>query len=87
MIIRSTLKVFIFSSNIKKNFAGERVDKFIWQSIITFNKLHDIETVSQGSRHRSNHTQKSIPSVVAGNQFLQFGCISPDTGIFPSQRM
>ena len=30
---------------------------------------------------------KSIPSVVAGNQFLQFGCISPDTGIFPSQRM
>ena len=54
---------------------------------MTSNKLQDFETVSQGSRHISNHTQKSIPSVVAGHQFLQFGCFSPDTGIFPSLRM
>ena len=54
---------------------------------MTFNKLRDFETVSWGSRHRSNHTQKNIPSVVAGHQFLQFGCIGPDTGIFPSQKM
>ena len=50
---------------------------------ITSNKLNDIETVSRGSRHRSNHTQKIIPSVVAGHQSLQFGCISSDTGLFP----
>ena len=50
---------------------------------IASNKLQDFETVSQGSRHRSNHTQKNIPSVVAGHQFLQSGYIGPDTGIFP----
>ena len=43
----------------------------------------NFETVSQGSRHRSNHTQKNIPSVVAGHQFLQSGYIGQDTGIFP----
>ena len=59
------------------------MDKFIVKSITTFNKLHDFETVSRRSRHRSNHTQKIIPSVVAGHQFLQFGCIGPDTGLFP----
>ena len=59
------------------------MDKFIVKSNITFNKLQDFETVSRGSRHRSNHTQKNIPSVVAGHQFLQFGCMSPDTGTFP----
>ena len=61
----------------------ERVDKFIVESNITSNKLQDFETVSQGSRHRSNHTQKNIPSVVAGHQFLQSGYIGPDTGLFP----
>ena len=49
----------------------------------TSNKLQDFETFSQRSRHRSNHTQKIIPSVVAGHQFLQFCYISPDNGLFP----
>ena len=40
----------------------ERVDKFIVRSDITSNKLQDFETVSRGSCHRSNHTQKYIPS-------------------------
>ena len=61
----------------------ERVDKFTVRSNITSNKLQDFETVSRGSRHRSNHTQKYIPSVVAGHQFLQFRYISPDNGLFP----
>ena len=61
-----------------------RVDKFIVKSNITSNKLQGFETVSRGSRHRSNHTQKIIPSVVAGHQFLQFGCIGQDTGLFPT---
>ena len=30
-----------------------------------------------------NHTQKNIPSVVAGHQFLQSSYIGPDTGTFP----
>ena len=60
-----------------------REDKFIVRSNITSNKLQDFETVSRGSRHRSNHTQKNIPSVVAGHQFLQFCYISPDNGLFP----
>ena len=47
------------------------------------NKLQDFETVSQRRRHRSNHTQKIIPSVVAGHQFLQFCYIGPDNGLFP----
>ena len=53
----------------------ERVDKFIVQSNNNnnSNKLQGFETVSHGSRHRSNHTQKNIPSIVAGHQFLQFG--------------
>ena len=49
----------------------------------TFNKLQEIETVSNRRRHRSNHTQKIIPSVVAGHQFLQFCYIGPDNGLFP----
>ena len=61
-----------------------RVDKFIVKSNITSNKLQGFETVSRGSRHRSNHTQKNIRSVVAGHQFLQFGCIGQDTGLFPT---
>ena len=61
----------------------ERVDEFIVKSKIASNKLQDFETVSRGSHHRSNHTQKVIPSVVAGHQFLQFNCISPDNGVFP----
>ena len=48
------------------------MDKFIVKSNITSNKLQNFETVSRRSRHRSNHTQKNIPSVVAGHQFLQF---------------
>ena len=47
------------------------------------NKELDFETVSQGNRHRSNHTQNVIPSIVAGHQFLQFGHIGPKSGIFP----
>ena len=66
-----------------RNCISERVDKFLVKIIITFSKLQDFETVSQGSRHRSNHTQKNIHSVVAGHQFLQSGYIGPDTGIFP----
>ena len=41
------------------------------------------ETVSRRSRHRSNHTQNTIPSVVAGHQFLQFYNIGSDNGSFP----
>ena len=48
------------------------------------NKLHDIETVSRRSRHRSNHTQKNIPSVVAGHQFLQFFALAQTTEYFLS---
>ena len=59
------------------------MDKFIVKSNITSNKLQNFETVSRGSRHRSNHTQKNFPSVVAGHQFLQFSCIGPDNGVFP----
>ena len=70
------------TSFLSKTF-HERVDKFIVKSNITSNKLQNFETVSRRSHHRSNHTQKNIPSVVAGHQFLQFGCISPDTGTFP----
>ena len=65
----------------------ERVDKFIVKSNITSNKLQGFETVSRGSRHRSNHTQKIILSVVAGHQFLQFGCIGQDTGLFPTTKI
>ena len=63
----------------------ERVDKFIVQSNNNnnSNKLQGFETVSHGSRHRSNHTQKNIPSIVAGHQFLQFGYIGPKSGSFP----
>ena len=50
---------------------------------MTFNRLQDFESVSRGNRHRSNHTQKNIPSVVAGHQFLQSSYIGPDTGTFP----
>ena len=35
------------------------------------------------SRHRSHHTQKVVPNVVAGHQFLY---TSPDNGIFPITR-
>ena len=58
-----------------------------WTSLllkaITFNKLQRVETVSRRRRHRSNHTQKIIPSVVAGHQFLQFCYIGPNNGLFP----
>ena len=47
------------------------------------NKELDFETVSQGNRHRSSHTQNVIPSIAAGHQFLQFGHIGPKSGIFP----
>ena len=36
----------------------------------SFYKLQEIETVSNRRRHRSNHTQKIIPSVVAGHQLF-----------------
>ena len=59
-----------------------------WTSLllkaISSNKLLRVETVSQRSRHKSNHTQKIIPSVVAGHQFLQFRYIGPDNGLFPT---
>ena len=42
------------------------------------------ETVSRGSRHRSNHAQNRVPSVVAGHQFQEFGCIGPESRIFPT---
>ena len=44
------------------------------------NKLQDFETVSRGSRHRPNHTQKNIASVVTAHHFHD---ISPDNGLFP----
>ena len=60
------------------------MDKFIVQSNNnTSNKLQGFRTVSHRSRHRSNHTQKNIPSIVAGHQFLQFGYIGPKSGSFP----
>ena len=62
----------------------KREDKFIVRSNITSNKLQDFETVSRGSRHRSNHTQKNIPSVVAGHQFLQFVALARTTEYFLS---
>ena len=43
----------------------------------------DFETVSQGNRHRSNHTQNEVPSIVAVHQSLQSGCKGPDSGMFP----
>ena len=80
--ISSFLPILILTKvyNFEKStvgFGSLGVDKFIVKSKITSNKLQDIQTVSQVSRHRSNHTQKSIHSVVAGHQFLQFGCIGP----------
>ena len=69
--------------SVGDSLSRERVDKFIVKSNITSNKLQGFETVSRGSRHRSNHTQKIIPSVVAGHQFLQFSCIGQDNGVFP----
>ena len=53
-----------------------RWEWFIVKSNITSNKLQNFETVSRGSSHRSNHTQKYIPSVVARHRFLQFSCIN-----------
>ena len=47
----------------------------LFKSNTTSNKLQENGTVSQRSRHRSNRTQKAIPSAVAGHQFPQFGCI------------
>ena len=41
------------------------------------------ETVSQGNRHRSNHTQNEVPSIVAVHQSLPSGCKGPDSGMFP----
>ena len=38
----------------------------------------------QGSRHRSHHTQKVVPNVVARHQLLN---TSPDNGIFPIKDM
>ena len=38
----------------------------------------------QGSRHRSHHTQKVVPNVVARHQLLN---TSPDNGIFPIKYM
>ena len=38
----------------------------------------------QGSRHRSHHTQKVVPNVVARHQLLN---TSPDNGIFPIEDM
>ena len=49
----------------------------------TSNKMLDFETVSRGSRHRSNHTQNKVPSIVAVHQSLQSGCKGPDSGMFP----
>ena len=43
----------------------------------------DFETVSQGNRHRSNHTQNEVPSIVAVHQSLQSGCRGPDSRMFP----
>ena len=43
----------------------------------------DFETVSQGNRHRSNHTQNEVPSIVAVHQSLPSGCKGPDSGMFP----
>ena len=43
----------------------------------------DFETVSRGSRHRSNHTQNEVPSIVAVHQSLPSGCKGPDSGMFP----
>ena len=43
----------------------------------------DFETASQGNRHRSNHTQNEVPSIVAVHQSLQSGCKGPDSGMFP----
>ena len=48
------------------------------------NKMQVGETVSRGSRHRSNHAQNRVPSVVAGHQFQEFGCIGPESRIFPT---
>ena len=39
--------------------------------------------VFQRSRHRSNHTQKVIPTAVAGHWFTQLCRKSLDTGVFP----
>ena len=71
------------TSFLSKTF-HERVDKFIVKSNITSNKLQNFETVSRRSRHRSNHTQKNIPSVVAGHQFLQFVALARTTEYFLS---
>ena len=56
----------------------------LFKSNTTSNKLQENGTVSQRSRHRSNRTQKAVPSAVAGHQFPQFGCIGLDVGIFPA---
>ena len=45
----------------------------------------DFETVSQGNRHRSNHTQNEVPSIVAVHQSLQSGCKVRILECFPSR--
>ena len=65
-----------------KNVVREMTILLQWNMNVS-NKMQQDETVSQRSRHRSNHTQNTIPSVVAGHQFLQFHNIGPDNGSFP----
>ena len=75
-------RMFIQMSFYNKNALRECTSLLLKARSLPIN-CKNFETVSQGSRHRSNHTQKNIPSVVAGHQFLQSGYIGQDTGIFP----
>ena len=69
---------------------GERCEreynllKWSKHSVKASNKMLEGETVSGRSRHRSNHARNRVPSVVAGHQFQEFGCIGPESRIFPT---
>ena len=58
--------------------------KWSKHSVKASNKMLEGETVSGRSRHRSNHARNRVPSVVAGHQFQEFGCIGPESRIFPT---